>query len=339
MGLRGPCWPLPSLSSWQMKGPKQSSPALSNAPGTPCPDPPTASLRGQRGGLLRLQGRRCRACFSSPGPRRVADPRPAARRAVGPGRGRVWCGEVGVRPLWPRTSLSGNPLPHSLSLQLCRGLANGKRKLGQRKRRQAPRLKNPDKRRGPPAPAAQPPGVWHRRPGRCPLPWQPCERPGPMPTSLLPTPLSRAALALAPSPARQQPMFPAGVPALSAPCAPGCARRARAPRPRPCRQLPGRAWSRPLPWPSALTWGGRGSGRGGIPTRQKATPFIGRQRQLCGQGTAGGAGWDPRGAGPEGAGPSLGASSPGPAPFAPPAALPSGRAGRCSLRQQTREEG
>lgn len=30
MGPGGPCWPLPSLSSWQMKEPKQSSPALSN---------------------------------------------------------------------------------------------------------------------------------------------------------------------------------------------------------------------------------------------------------------------------------------------------------------------
>lgn len=30
MGPRGPCRPLPTLSSWQMKEPKQSSPALSN---------------------------------------------------------------------------------------------------------------------------------------------------------------------------------------------------------------------------------------------------------------------------------------------------------------------
>lgn len=50
MGPRGPCWPLPSLSSWQMKEPKQSSLALSNAPGTPRPDPPTDSLRGQKAG-------------------------------------------------------------------------------------------------------------------------------------------------------------------------------------------------------------------------------------------------------------------------------------------------
>lgn len=61
-------WPLPSLSSWQMKEPKQSSLALSNAPGTPRPDPPTASRRGQRGGQPRLQGRGSRACFPSPGP-------------------------------------------------------------------------------------------------------------------------------------------------------------------------------------------------------------------------------------------------------------------------------
>ena len=92
----------------------------------------------------------------------------------------------GVRPQWPRTSRSGNPLPHSLSLQLCRGLANEKRNLGQRKRRQAPRLKNPDKRRGPPALAARPPGAWHRCPGRCSWPWQPGARRDPLTTFLLP---------------------------------------------------------------------------------------------------------------------------------------------------------
>lgn len=106
----------------------------------------------------------------------------------------------GVRPQWPRTSRSGNPLPHSLSLQLCRGLANGKRKLGQRKRRQAPRLKNPDKRRGPPAPAAWPPGAWHRRSGRCPQPWQsraPSRPPAYLPPSRAPCP---GQLRLRPSP-------------------------------------------------------------------------------------------------------------------------------------------
>lgn len=237
-----------------MKEPKQSSPALSNAPGTPCPDPPTASPRGRRGAQRSLRDPGSPGPVSlPPGARRAADRLPEARPAVRPGRGRVWRGEGGVRPQWPRTSRSGNPLPHSLSLHLCRGLANGKRKLGQRKRRQMPRLKNPDKRRGPLAPAARPRGAWHRRPGACPLPWQPRARPGPLPAFLLPAALPRAPLAAAPSPARHQPKFPAAVPAVPAPCAPGCARRAGAPRPRPCRQLPGSSWIRPLPWPSALT--------------------------------------------------------------------------------------
>lgn len=83
----GPCWPLPSLSSWQMKEPKQSSPALSNAPGTPCPDPPTASLRGQKGGQLRLKDRGSRPCFSSSGPSGAVDPRRAACRWSGPAGG------------------------------------------------------------------------------------------------------------------------------------------------------------------------------------------------------------------------------------------------------------
>lgn len=104
------------------------------------------------------------------------------------------------------------PLPPAVP-----GLANGKRKLGQRKRRQAPRLTNPDKSRGPPAPAAQPLGAWHRHPGLCPLPWQPRARPGPLPTFLLPAPLSRTALARAPSRACHQLKLPAPVPAVPAP--------------------------------------------------------------------------------------------------------------------------
>lgn len=107
--------------------------------------------------------------------------------------------EGGVRPQWPRTSRSGNPLPHSLSLQLCRGLTNGKRKLGQRKRRQTPRLKNPDKRRGPPAPAARPPGSWHCLRGRCPLLWQP--RASWPPVYLLPSRPGQLSVRLPPRPA------------------------------------------------------------------------------------------------------------------------------------------
>lgn len=238
-----------------MKEPKQSSPALSNAPGTPHPDPPTASPRGRRGAQLSLRdhGVPGPVCLL-PGASGAADPLPEARRAVRPGRGRVWRGEGGVRPQWPRTSRSGNPLPHSLSLQLCRGLANGKRKLGQRKRRQTPRLKNPDKRRGPPTPAARPRGAWHRRPGRCPLPWQPRTRPGPLPAFRLPDPCPGHFSLRPPPTARHQPRFPAAVPVVPAACAPGRARRAGAPRPLPCgASSPAAPGSSPFPWPSDLT--------------------------------------------------------------------------------------
>ena len=98
MEPEGPCWPLPSRSSWQMKEPKQSSPALSNAPGTPCPDPPTASLRGQKGGQLRLKDWGSRPCFSSPGPSGAEDLRRAACRVVQPGR----------RGVKPREGVSGH---------------------------------------------------------------------------------------------------------------------------------------------------------------------------------------------------------------------------------------
>lgn len=98
MEPEGPCWPLPSLSSWQMKETKQSSPALSNAPGTPCPDPPTASLRGQKGGQLRLKDQGSQPCFSSPGPSGAVDPCRAACRVARPGR----------RGVWPREGVSGH---------------------------------------------------------------------------------------------------------------------------------------------------------------------------------------------------------------------------------------
>lgn len=123
----------PSLSSWQMKEPKQSSPALSNAPGTPLPDPPTAEAdRDERQAGLGSQSR-------APKPTTQLHPEGASQ-------GRPALG----------------PLPHSLRLQLCGGLANGKRKLGQRKRRRAPRLKIPDKRRAglpPPLPGRPGPGT------------------------------------------------------------------------------------------------------------------------------------------------------------------------------------
>lgn len=205
MGPRGPCWPLPSLSSWQMKEPKQGSLALSNAPGTLRPDPPTASLRGQSEGQPCLQGQGSQARFFPLGPRGSADLGKAARRSILPGRGRVWRWEGAVRPQWPRTSRSGNPLPHSLSLQLCRGLANGKRKLGQRKRRQAPRLKK-TRTKGtglpPPLPSLRGPGTASQVGAPC--SGQPRST-RPPPTFLLPTPpaqgSSRSGPLLCPPPA------------------------------------------------------------------------------------------------------------------------------------------
>lgn len=168
----------------------------------------------------------------------------------------------GVQPQWPRTSRSGNPLPHSLSLQLCRGLANGKRKLGQRKRRQAPRLKNPDKRRGPPALAARPPGAWHRCPGRCPWPWQPGARPDPLTTFLLPV--------LCPG---QLPLQPPSRPPADVPCG----RASRCPRrvpqavptergrrdPGPAATSPAAPGSAPFPGSAPSPWGAGAPGEAG----------------------------------------------------------------------------
>lgn len=174
--------------------------------------------------------------------------------------------------------------------------------------------------------------------GRCPLPWRSRAPPGPLPTSLLPAPPPSPAQGSSrsgPCSARHQPTFLAAVPEVPAPCAPGCARPAGALRPRPCRQPPGCAWIRPLPWSSAVTWGGRGSGRGGIPTRQKATPFIGRQLRLCGQGTAEGAGRTGRG-GAGGGGAERGVGPPrGSSPFAPPPSLPTGLTRSLSVAQLT----
>lgn len=280
------------------------------------------------------RGEGSRACRpGGPGPvslpqaRGWGDSRQAARRAVLPGRGRVWRGGGGVRPQWPRTSRSGNPLPHSLSLQLCRGLANGKRKLGQRKRRQTPRLENADKRRGPPAPAARPPGSRLCPRGRRPLPrrprapWRPAHRlpsrPGPLSPRLPPT---RPAT----SRARDARDARAARPGLDPPN-PGAATLT-------LRPTPAKGPDPPPPLARQLTWGGRGSGRGGIPTRQKATPFIGRQRRLCGRGTTPGAARNPGGAGPgAGAG---GRALPSPLPLSPDRAhpLPRPRAAKCQGR-------
>lgn len=290
MGPGGPRRPLPTLSSWQMKEPKQSSPALSNPLAPRDQTHPRPVGGGGWGG-----GPGVPNPFSSSGPRggRRGAWRTRARQFAAPSgpAGASVARGGGVRRPRSRTSRSGNSLPHSLSLQLCRGLANGKRKLGQRKQRRAPRLKNPDKRRGPPAPAGQPPGSGHGRPGPCPLPWPPRESRPPAYRPPAPPPApgnSRSAPDPLRPPAPRQPGSPAAVPAVPAPCALRCARRAGAPRPGPTASAPA-VPGPPRPRAERLTWGGRGSERGGIPTRQKATPFIGRQRRLCGRGAVGGA--------------------------------------------------
>lgn len=217
VGPGGPCWPLPGLSSWQMKESKQSSLALSN-PLAPCDQTHPQPARGGRGSSRagRTRGPEPVSLLQDPGERGIA-PGSSPRGPVWPGRGRVWRGEGGVRPRWSRTSRSGNPLPHSLSLQLCRGLANGKRKLGQRKRRQAPRLKNPDKRRGPPSPLAG-----RRGPGTAALVCAPAlaalRVPAPRPPASLPL-LGPGQLSLRPPPG------PATSPYSSQLC-PRCPRRA-----------------------------------------------------------------------------------------------------------------
>lgn len=174
MGPRGPCWPLPSLSSWQMKEPKQGSLALSNAPGTLRPDPPTASLRGQSEGQPCLQGQGSQARFSPLGPRGVGglrqgssslDPaRPGASVALGGGCPATVAKDIPLREPPPPL-----PLPPAVP---------GPRQRKTKTRAEetaagAPPEKNPDKRHRPPAPAAQPPRSWHCLPGRCPLLWQP----------------------------------------------------------------------------------------------------------------------------------------------------------------------
>lgn len=140
-------------------------------------------------------------------------------------------------------------------------------------------------------------GVLALPPWSVPLPWQPCESQPPAP---LPPCLSSARVSSRSGPLPGLP--PARIPR-------SCARGARVVRPRLCltnrgaatpalRPAPRQRLDPPPPLTRSLTCGGRGSGRGGIPTRQKATPFIGRQRRLCGRGTVGGAGRDPGGAGP-----------------------------------------
>lgn len=146
-------------------------------------------------------------------------------------------------------------------------------------------------------PVGWPPGSWHCRPGLCPCPGSPAS---PSPPAPLPPCLSSARVSSRSGPLPGLP--PARIPR-------SCARGARVVRPRLCltnrgaatpalRPAPRQRLDPPPPLTRSLTCGGRGSGRGGIPTRQKATPFIGRQRRLCGRGTVGGAGRDPGGAGP-----------------------------------------
>lgn len=267
-GARRPLLALPSLSSRQMKEPKQSSPALSNAPGTPCPDPPTASSERAEARAAAPARPGVPGLFLFPG---VGGGGPAPDSSSGgPARQRGECGAGRGCPATVAKDIPlREPLPHSLSLQLCRGLANGKRKLGQRKRRQAPRLENPDKRRGPPAPAARPPGAWHRRPGRCPRPWQPRASPGPLPAFFLPAPCP-GQLAL-----RPLPRPPADVPCSHA-------RGARAVRPRLCPPSGGAATpapaasfplapgSAPSPGSASSPWGaGAPGGAGSRPGRRR----------------------------------------------------------------------
>lgn len=123
----------PSLSSWQMKEPKQSSPALSNAPGTPLPDPPTAEAdRDERRTGLGSQSRALK-------PTTQLHPEGASQGRPAPG-----------------------PLPHSLWLQLCGGPRQRKTKTWAEETAAGAPPENPgQKARGPPTPAAWPPRAWH----------------------------------------------------------------------------------------------------------------------------------------------------------------------------------
>lgn len=147
---------------------------------------------------------------------------------------------------------------------------------------------------------------------------------GPLPSSLVRAPLPGAALPPTPCPARTRRSSRSGARGALTVCPRRCLPSGGAATPAQ-PPSPGLARPRPLRWPSALTWGGRGSGRGGIPTRQNATPFIGWQRRLCGRGTAGGASRDPGGAGPGRGRVQLPPHNPPPRPSSPPLELSTGR--------------
>lgn len=236
-------------------------------------------------------------CFSSSGPSGAVDPRRAASQ-VRPGRrGSVdqeGCPATVAKdiPLW-------EPLP-TPSPQLCRGSANGKRKLGQRKWRQGAPPEKPDKKAIPPSlPGRRGPGTG--LPGSLPLALaaQCASRP---PDYLPPSPsFAQGSSRSSPLPDHQR-MFLRPRPAVPAPCAPGCAHGSGdAATPALLPHSP-RQRLDPPPSDQRLNLGAGAPGEAGIPTRQKATPFIGRQGGSGGQGTAGGAGRDPGGAGPKGRG-------------------------------------
>lgn len=233
----------------------------------------------------------------------------------------------------------GTPSP-TPSPSSCAG-ASPTENVGQRKRRQTPRLKNPDKRRGPPAPAARPRGAWHRRPGRCPLPWQPRMRPDPLPAFPLPAPLPGALLAPAPSP---------GPPPAQVPCS--RARGARGVRPRRCppsggaatpalrRQLPGSAWIRPPPLAQRPHLRGPGLRAGRDPDQAEGDSIHRAAAAALRPGHCWGRGPGPGRGGAGGGGAERGVSPPpGASPFAPPPALPTGRTRRLSPEQLTDKGG
>lgn len=301
-------WPLPSLSSWRMKELKQSSLTLSNAPGTPRPDPPTASWRGQRGGQPRLEGRGSRTCFPSPGP--GVGRRTHARQLVA-----RFCpagGDCGARGGCPATVAKDIPLrepPPPLPLPPA---VPGPHQRKTKTRAEETAADAPPEKPGQKARASSP---------RCPAAGVLALPTGSLPPALaaprvlapcLPSSFPpRAALCPAPSPACHQPRIFAAVPAMPALCAPGCTRRTGAPRPWPCSQLPGRTQIRPLPWPNTSP------GEAGAPGGAGSRPG---RRRLHSSGDSGGSA--ARALLADRAGTREGRSrGPGPPPLAPPLEL------------------
>lgn len=275
-----------------MKEPKQSSPALSN-PLAPRDQTHPHRSEGQRE-QPRGQDQGSRSRFPSSGPRGAAD----SRRAVG-GRPSPAGGEGGAGRGCPAAVVKDGPLRELPPPRPLPPAVPGPRQRKTKTRAEETAAGAPPEKPGQKARTSRPrwpaAGVPALPPGLRPLPRQ--RRESRPPPTLLP------------------PHLPPRPTTSHIPCS--RARRARAVRPRLC--LPS-GWPRPGPSASSpaapgrppspaerLTWGGRGSGRGGIPTRQKATPFIGRQRRLCGRGTVGGEGRDPGGGG----------ARPRSAPFAP----------------------